>query len=92
MGSVSFPRVPPVVAVGLSYCHLGGTKGTWHFCTCLQICKPTYHWCLMGLICGECGALSGRNQLQDGSIGLSPLRPAKTPQFARQPPQPPQVT
>ena len=32
--------LPPVVAVGLSHCPLGGTRGTQHFCTCLQICKP----------------------------------------------------
>ena len=49
--------LPPVVAIGLSHCHLGGTKGTRQFCTCLQICRPTYHWCLLGLFCGECDAL-----------------------------------
>ena len=46
-----------VVAVGLSHLHLGGTRGTGHFCTCLQIYKLTCHWCLQGLVWGECGAL-----------------------------------
>ena len=46
--------LPPVVAVR---CPLGGTKGTRHFCTCLQICKLTYPRCLLGLFCGECHAL-----------------------------------
>ena len=40
-GGAACRSLPPVVAVGLSYCHLGGTRGTWHFYTCLQICKPT---------------------------------------------------
>ena len=35
---------------------LGGTKGTGHFCTCLQIYKLTCHGCLLGLFWGECGA------------------------------------
>ena len=49
--------LPPVVVVGWSHCDLGGTRGTGHFYTCLQICKLTYHWCLLGLFCGECDAL-----------------------------------
>ena len=28
-----------------------------HFCTYLQICKLTCHWCLLGLFCCECDAL-----------------------------------
>ena len=49
--------LPPVAAVGWSDCDLGGTKGTGHFCTCLQIYKLTYHWLLLGLFYGECDAL-----------------------------------
>ena len=45
-----FP-VPGVLVASL------GTKGTGHFCTCLQIYKLTCHWCLLGLFWGECGAL-----------------------------------
>ena len=41
--------LPPIVVVGLSHFQLGGTRGTGHFCTCLQIYKLTYHWCLLGL-------------------------------------------
>ena len=41
--------LPPIVAVGLSHFQLGGTRGTGHFCTCLQIYKLTCHWCLLGL-------------------------------------------
>ena len=37
--------------------HLGGTRGTGHFCTCLQIYKLACHWCLLGLFWGECDAL-----------------------------------
>ena len=46
-----------LVAVRLSHLQLGGTRGTAHFCTCLQIYKVTCHWCLLGLLWGECGAL-----------------------------------
>ena len=49
--------VSPLVAVGLSHCPLGGTRGTRHFCTCLQICKLTCPLCLLGLFCGECHVL-----------------------------------
>ena len=49
--------MPPIVAVGLSHFQLDGTKGTRHFCTCLQIYKLTCHWCLLGLFWGECDAL-----------------------------------
>ena len=41
--------LPPIAAVRLSHLRLGGTRGTQHFCTCLQIYKLTYHWCLLGL-------------------------------------------
>ena len=41
--------LPPRVAVRLSHLQLGGTRGTGHFCTCLQIYKLTSHWCLLGL-------------------------------------------
>ena len=54
-GSMSL--LPCAVAVEWSHYDLGGTRGTKHFCTCLQICKLTYHWCLLGLFCGECDAL-----------------------------------
>ena len=47
----------PIVAVGLSHSQLGGTRGTGHFCTCLQIYKLTWNWCLLGLFWGECDAL-----------------------------------
>ena len=50
--------LPPIVAAGLSHLQLGGTRGTEHFCTCLQIYKMTCHWCLLGLFWGECGVLS----------------------------------
>ena len=46
----------PLVAVGLSHLQLGGTRGTGHFCTCLQIYKLTCQWCLLRLFRGECGA------------------------------------
>ena len=49
--------LPPIVAVGLSHFQLGGTRGTGYFCTCLQIYKPTCHWCLLGLFWSECDAL-----------------------------------
>ena len=47
----------PIVVVGLSHLQLGGATGTGHFCTCLQIYKLTCHWCFLGLLWGECGAL-----------------------------------
>ena len=49
--------LPPIVAVGLSHFQLGGTGGTGHFCTCLQIYKLTCHWCVLGLFWGECDVL-----------------------------------
>ena len=49
--------LPPIVAAGLSHLQLGGTRGTGHFCTCLQIYKLTCDWCVLGLFWGECGAL-----------------------------------
>ena len=54
-GSMSLPA--SIVAVGLSHFQLGGTRGTGHFCTCLQIYKLTYQWCLLGVFWGECDAL-----------------------------------
>ena len=56
-GGAACRSLPPIVAVGLSHFQLGGTRGTGHFCTCLQIYKLTCHWCLLGLFWGECGAL-----------------------------------
>ena len=57
LGGGGCRSLPPVVAVGLSHCPLGGTWGTRHFCTCLQTCKLTSPWCLLGLFCGDCHAL-----------------------------------
>ena len=48
-GGAACRSLHPLVAVGLSHLQLGGTKGTGHFCTCLQIYKLTCHWCLLGL-------------------------------------------
>ena len=56
-GGAACRSLYPLVAVGLSHLQLGGTRGTGHFCTCLQIYKLTCHWCLLGLFWGECGAL-----------------------------------
>ena len=56
-GGAACLSLPPVVAVGLSHYCLGGARGTRHFCTCLQICKLTCHWCLLGLCCGGCHVL-----------------------------------
>ena len=56
-GGAACRSLPPIVAVGLSHLQLGGTRGTGHFCTCLQIYKLTCQWCLLGLFWGECGAL-----------------------------------
>ena len=52
-------HVAPCIPLWLSGSHLqlGGTRGTGHFYTCLQIYKLTCHWCLLGLLWGECGAL-----------------------------------
>ena len=59
-GGTACRSLPPVAVVGWSHCDLGGTRGTGHFCTCLQICKLTCHWdhwCLLRLFCGECDVL-----------------------------------
>ena len=56
-GGAACRSLPPIVAVGLSHFQLGDTKGTGHFCTCIQIYKLTCHWCLFGLFWGECDAL-----------------------------------
>ena len=56
-GGAACHSLPPIVPVGLSHLQLGGTRGTGHFCTCLQIYKLTCHWCLLGLFWGECVAL-----------------------------------
>ena len=56
-GGAACRSLPPVVAVGWSHCDMGGTRGTEHFYTCLQICKLACHWCLLGLFFGECDAL-----------------------------------
>ena len=56
-GGAACRSLHPLVAVGLSHLQLDGTRGTGHFCTCLQIYKLTCHWCLLGLFWGECGAL-----------------------------------
>ena len=48
-GAAACRSLHPLVAVGWSHLQLGGTRGTGHFCTCLQIYKPTRHWCLLGL-------------------------------------------
>ena len=56
-GGVACRSVHPIVAVGLSHSQLGGARGTGHFCTCFQIYKLTCHWCLLGLLWGECVAL-----------------------------------
>ena len=56
-GGAAYCSLRPIVAVGLSHFQLGGTRGTRHFCTCLQICKLTCHWCLLGLFWGECDVL-----------------------------------
>ena len=42
-GVAACRSLPPIVAVGLSQFQLGGTRGTRHFCTCLQIYKVTCH-------------------------------------------------
>ena len=42
-GGAACCSLPPIVAVGLSHFQLGGTRGTRHFCTCLQIYKLTCH-------------------------------------------------
>ena len=56
-GGAACRSLHPLVAVGLSHLQFGGTTGTGHFCTCLQIYKLTCHSCLLGLFWGECGAL-----------------------------------
>ena len=56
-GGAACRSLNPLVAVGLSHLQLGGTRGTKHSCTCLQIYKLTCHWCLLGLFCGECDVL-----------------------------------
>ena len=56
-GGAACRSLHPLVAVGLSHLQLGGTRGTGHFCTCLQIYKLTCHWCLLGFVWSECGAL-----------------------------------
>ena len=48
-GGAACCSLSPIVAVRLSHFQLGGTRGTGHFCTCLQIYKLTCHWCLLGL-------------------------------------------
>ena len=48
-GGAACRSLPPIAAVGLSHFQLGGTRGTGHFCTCLQIYKLTCHRCLLGL-------------------------------------------
>ena len=40
-GGAACRSLPPIVAVRLSHFQLGGTRGTGHFCTCLQIYKLT---------------------------------------------------
>ena len=54
-GSMSLPASP--CGCRLSHFQLGGTRGTGHFCTCLQIYKLACHWCLLGLFWGNCDAL-----------------------------------
>ena len=56
-GGAACRSLPPIMVVGLSQFQLGGTKGTGYFCTCLQMCKLTCHWCLLGLLWRECDAL-----------------------------------
>ena len=56
-GGAACRSVPPAVAVKWSHCDVGGTRGTKHLCTCLQICKLTCHSCLLELLCSECDAL-----------------------------------
>ena len=56
-GGAACRSLHPSMAVGLSHFQLGGTRGTGHFCTCLQIYKLTCHWCLLGLLWGECDVL-----------------------------------
>ena len=56
-GGAACHSLHPIVAAGLSHLQLGGTRGTGHFCTCLQTHKLTCHWCLLRLFWGECGAL-----------------------------------
>ena len=48
-GGAPCRSLPHIVVVGLSHLQLGGTRGTEHFCTCLQMYKLTCHWCLLGL-------------------------------------------
>ena len=43
LGGAACRSLPPIVAAGLSHLQLDGTRGTGHFCTCLQIYKLTCH-------------------------------------------------
>ena len=83
-GGAACRSLPPIVAVGLSHFQLGGTRGTGHFCTCLQIYTLTCHWCLLGLFCGECDALLLFCKPPSPSLA-SPLHfslPTKAPKLA----------